>query len=136
MTEFVVVPVPSLPLASSVSDVDDLIGIQAGVTKRFRRGDIVATAPVGESAPLVNSAVIVTGSEEIPVAAGSVIMAAILHGSGPAKIGTTTGAGNIVDEALVSGIAAVYPAIGWHFPTAGILYFTGNFNVTLLFWQP
>lgn len=129
----VIVKGSELPLATSVSDVDELVGIQAGVSKRFRRGDIIPPG-VGEGSPLVSISVDVVGDDELLLAAGAIILAVSLEGSGSASVGTTSGSDNIISDSLTPGTPSVYPALGVTFAAEQVLYFTGNFTIKILVW--
>jgi hypothetical protein len=133
---FDVVKGSTLPAAVNVGDSDQVIIIQAGVTKRAQKS-LISSGGGGGGGDMITAVVSVdvSSSGSSTFSAGTLISKIIALGSaGTIKIGTTVGGGEIVDDALSGSSPFVQEAVGKYFESDTTVYFTGNFSLKILVW--
>jgi len=132
MPEYLPIKISELPVAGGVSDSDELVINQGGVTARIRKDVLAASFGITSGGATV-SVIEVAGSEEIVIPAGSWMIGQVFLGdAGAVKLGTTDGGGEIIDDEL-SGSAPLEYLQTKFFETSISLWLTGTFTARLYF---
>lgn len=130
MPEYLPIKISALPVAGGVSDSDELVINQGGVTARIRK-DVLAAAIATTGTNLI-AEFDVEGTYEINIQPGYLLTHFVAIGSpGEVKMGTTDGGGEIIDDEI-TGTQIVY-AVPYYFNTLTTIWFTGTFSVRLYF---
>lgn len=119
---FDIVKISQLPVAGGVSDSDELVINQSGITSRIRKDTFESALNVSAASGVVISTIEVTDAEELTATAGNLLVMIVVVGSGAVKVGTTEGGGEILDD-TIGGTHIVYNT-QTYFVTSQTLYLT------------
>lgn len=125
---FEVVKISQLPIAGGVSDGDELVINQGGITSRIRKDTLEASLSVAASSGVDVSTIEVTDADELTVAAGKLLIMIVVVGSGAVKVGTTEGGGEILDD-TIGGTHIVFNTQAY-FTSSTIIYLTCDSTAT------
>ena len=135
MSNIQVVNVPDLPSASGFNDPDYFIIYQAGVAKKVPFS-VLNSVLESEGGGNAGTSVVVSGSTQISLAAGTYLDKIIVIGtaSSPVNVGLTDNGGEIIDDTIGFDGQLTYPLIDQYFSSAQTIYINGTFTIKIISW--